>query len=412
MVDTATVSRGTPGLGSARLGLAVLALAVFGAVTTEMLPVGLLPAISRQMGLTASATGLLVSLYAVMVMLLSVPLTLATRRVPGKVLLLATIGSYAVSNLVCALAPNAGLLAAGRALGGLTHAIFFSVCIGYASRLVPASQTGRALALVSSGVAARLILGAPLATALGNAVGWRAGFGALVVLMIAVLTLIALALPSADTTDVAASPVRTGRWRDLVPVMAANALAYLGQYAVYTYVAVLLLRAGATPGRIAPILFLFGGFGLLGIWRAARPLDHRPRRTALIVLLVSGAGMIAVGAGFPSLLLVVVFGVVWNAAFGPAPSLFQSAAIRADAMSPEISGAWLNATANIGIAAGAAFGGLLLNAYDIRVLALAGSIPILAAAAMVLVGHKGFPHSGSAVVGSQETADSTSVGTA
>lgn len=164
MVDTATVSRGQTGLGSARFGLVVLALAVFGAVTTEMLPVGLLPAISRQLGLTASVPGLLVSLYAVMVMLLSVPLTLATRRVPGKVLLLSTIGSYAVSSLICALAPNAGLLAAGRALGGLTHAIFFSVCIGYASRLVPASQTGRALALVSSGVAAGLILGAPLAT--------------------------------------------------------------------------------------------------------------------------------------------------------------------------------------------------------------------------------------------------------
>lgn len=374
----------------------VLALAVFGAVTTEMLPVGLLPAISRQLGLTASVTGLLVSLYAVMVMLLSVPLTLATRRIPGKVLLLSTIGSYAVSSLICALAPNAGLLAAGRALGGLTHAIFFSVCIGYASRLVPASQTGRALALVSSGVAAGLILGAPLATALGNAVGWRAGFGALVVLMIAVLILMAFTLPAADTTDVAATPVRTGRRWDAVPVLAANALAYFGQYAVYTYVAVLLLRSGATPSWIAPILFLFGGFGLLGIWRAAHSLDHRPRRTALVVLLVSGAGMIAVSAGFPSLLLVVVFGVVWNAAFGPAPSLFQSAAIRSDATSPEISGAWLNASANVGIAGGAAFGGLLLSAYGIRTLAWAGSIPILLAAVMVLVGRKGFPSTGTA----------------
>lgn len=101
--------------------------------------------------------------------------------------------------------------------------------------------------------------------------------------------------------------------------------------------------------------------------------------------------MIAVSVGFPSLLLVVVFGVVWNAAFGPAPSLFQSAAIRSDAMAPEISGAWQNASANVGIAAGAALGGLLLDTYDIRTLAWAGSVPILAAAAMVLAGRKGFP---------------------
>ncbi|HEY9292949.1 MAG TPA: MFS transporter [Microlunatus sp.] len=390
MVDTAGLDQ-RQSFEAVRPALAVLGLAVFAGVTTEILPVGLLPTISRQLQISASAAGLLVSTYAVMVMLMSVPLTLATRRVPGKLLLMIGIGAYAVSNLICALAPNVAVLGVGRALGGMTHAIFFSVCIGYSARLVPASQTGRALALVSAGVSAGLILGAPAATALGNAVGWRAGFGVLVILMIGVLILLAKTLPSTETRAGADTVKLTGRRRDAAAVMLANALAYIGQYAFYTYVAVLLLRAGATTSWVAPVLFGFGAFGLLGIWFASRSLDDRPRRTGLMILLISGCGMIAVSVGFPSLPLVIIFGVIWNAAFGPAPSLFQSTAIRTNAISPELTGAWLNVSANLGIAGGAAIGGVLLNAVGIGTLAWLSSIPILLAAAVVIIARRAFP---------------------
>ncbi|GAB3929858.1 MFS transporter [Microlunatus endophyticus] len=396
MTDTAATADGgvsdrSPDFAAARPALAVLGLAVFAAVTTELLPVGLLPAISRQFHINASRAGLLVSVYAAMVMLTAVPLTLVTRRVPGKLILLLGIGSYAVSNLVCALAPNVAVLDLGRALGGVTHAIFFSVCIGYSARLVHPSQTGRALALVSAGVSAGLILGAPAATALGNAVGWRPAFGVLVILMIGVLILLARTLPASGTGSGADPVDHSARRRDVTAVLVANALAYVGQYAFYTYVGVLLLRAGATTAWVAPVLFLFGAFGLIGIWLASRSLDHRPRATALMILLVSGCGMIAVSVGFPSLPLVIIFGVIWNAAFGPAPSLFQTSAVRADATSPELSGAWLNVSANVGIAAGSAIGGVVLNVVGIGTLAWLSSIPLLIGAAVVLVGRRAFP---------------------
>jgi predicted MFS family arabinose efflux permease len=89
-----------------------------------------------------------------------------------------------------------------------------------------------------------------------------------------------------------------------------------------------------------------------------------------------------VGASIPSLALVIVACVVWNGAFGPANSLFQSAAVRADATSPELAGAWINATANFGIAAGAALGGVVLDAFDARALAWAGAIPLALALAL------------------------------
>jgi predicted MFS family arabinose efflux permease len=364
----------------ARAGLLVLALAAFAAVTTEMLLVGLLPQISREFHRTESTTGLLVSLFAVMVMLLAVPMTLVTRRVPGKRVLLITMLSYSVCNLICALAPSFAVFALARGLGGLTHAIFFSVCIGYASRLVPADGVGRALALVSVGPSAALIVGSPLATALGDAAGWRTAFGVLVALTFVTFVLLAAILPSAAASR-APGEVTTGggRRRDAVTVIAANALAYLGQFTLYTYVSVILLRSGASHAAVAPLLFLFGVFGLAGIWRAAPLLDRDPRRAALIILTIVSLGILALGAGIPTLVLVVIGGVVWNGAFGPANSLFQSATIRTGAISPEFAGAWINTTSNFGIAAGALLGGIVLDAFDVRALAWVGALPVVLA---------------------------------
>src|SRR5271163_3576992 len=126
MVKNAVRDPAEAGLRGARAGLIVLSVSVFAAVTTEMAPVGLLPAIGHSFGVPESTAGLLVSLYAVLVAALAVPLTLATKRVPGKRLLLVTMSSYTVSNVISALAPSLAVLAVGRAIGGVTHALFFS----------------------------------------------------------------------------------------------------------------------------------------------------------------------------------------------------------------------------------------------------------------------------------------------
>ena len=210
-----------PGLGGARAGLIILSLSAFAAVTTEMAPVGLLPAIGHAFGVAESTAGLLVSLYAVMVAVLAVPLTLATKRVPGKRLLLVAMSSYTVSNVISALAPSLAVLAVGRAVGGVTHALFFSVFIGYVTRLVPPAQTGRALALASVGVPAGFVLGVPLATALGNAAGWRAAFVALAALTAVVGVLVAVMLPDVRSQADERRPA-SGRLRQMVTVIGSN----------------------------------------------------------------------------------------------------------------------------------------------------------------------------------------------
>jgi predicted MFS family arabinose efflux permease len=385
-------------------GLLILALSAFASITTEMLPVGLLPAIGRSLHTGASTTGLLISLYALMVASLAIPLTLATRRVPPKRLLLAAMGGYAVSSIIAALAPNFAVLAAGRAVGGATHALFFSIFIGYAARLVPPARTGRALALASAGVSAAFIGGVPLATALGNAVGWRAAFGVLAALAVVAGALIAAWLPPvpprvrpeatrpAPERRPASGPPR-GQRGQMAVVVGSNTLTFLGNYTLYTYVTVLLLRSGASAGEVAPILLVFGVFGLIGVLTVARHLDRRPRGSALAILGLLAAGIACAGAGFGTLGLVIVAGAIWNGAFGPAPSMYQTAAVRTAATSPELAGALINATCNVGIAGGAALGGAVLADGGIRDVAwLAAALVAGATATLAIAGMRGRRH--------------------
>ncbi|MCV2395401.1 hypothetical protein OEB99_13880 [Actinotalea sp. M2MS4P-6] len=107
---------------------------------------------------------------------------------------------------------------------------------------------------------------------------------------------------------------------------------------------------------------------------------------ALVILGLVAAGILAVAVGHPHLAWVVAAGVVWNGAWGPVPSLYQAAAVRTRAASPELAGAWINATSNIGIATGAVLGGRALDAAGIPAVAwlalvlIAVSIVILAVA--------------------------------
>jgi predicted MFS family arabinose efflux permease len=378
-----------PGLGDARVGLLILSLSVFTAVTTEIAPVGLLPAIGHAFGVSESTAGLLVSLYAVLVAALAVPLTLATRRVPGKRLLLIALGTYTVSNLISALAPSFAVLAAGRAVGGVTHALFFSVFIGYVTRLVPRAQTGRALAIASGGASAGFVLGVPLTTALGNAVGWRAAFVALAALTAVAGALVAVRLPDVRAQADERRPA-SGRRREMVTIIGSNTLVFLGQYTLYTYVSVLLLCSGASSLTVGPILLVFGAFGLIGIWAVGPRLDRHPRGSALAVLATLAVGIAAAGAAFPVLALVIVAGAVWNGAFGAVPSVNQTAAVRTQTTSPELAGAWINASANAGIAAGAALGGVVLGITGIRDVAWLAAALVALALMMVLLARGAF----------------------
>jgi predicted MFS family arabinose efflux permease len=378
------------GLRESLPGLLSLALASCLAVTTEVLPVGLLPDIGATFAVSESVTGLLVSLYAVMVATLAVPLTVATSRFGRKPLLLTTLLSYALSNALVAAAPVFTVVAIGRTVGGITHALFFSLVIGYAPRLVSRADVGRALAVSASGASTGMVLGVPLSTSLGNAAGWRASFAVLAVLSILAFLLVKRLLPSVSHEPVSGRSVAAAGG-PLAAVSASNLLAFLGQFTVYTFVTVLLLSSGVRPAFVGPILLVCGACGLLALLWVGRNLDRSPRRTAVVVLAVVIGAVVALGSTWPTLVAVIVATAIWNGAFGGLPSIYQACAVRTHALSPELAGAWVNATANAGIAGGAAIGAGLLRTAGLSSLPWAGASLIVLSLAVVLLSRKAFP---------------------
>jgi len=378
------------GLRDSLPGLLSLALASFLAVTTEVSMVGLLPDVGASFRVSDSVTGLLVSLYAVMVATLAVPLTLATSRFGRKPLLLTTVLGYALSNALVAAAPAFTVVAVGRAVGGITHALFFSLMIGYAPRLVSRAHVGRALALAGGGASAGMVLGVPLTTSVGTAAGWRVSFGLLAALSIVTFVLVTRLLPSVTHEPGSGGSIRAGR-RALTAVSVSNMFSFLGQFTVYTFVSVLLLSSGVSPAFVGPILLACGACGLISLWWVGRHLDRSPRRAAVIVLTIVIGAVVVLGGTWPSLVAVIVATAVWNGAFGGLPSIYQACAVRTHAVSPELAGAWVNATANAGIAGGSAIGAGLLQVAGLSSLPWAGAALIGVGLAIVVLSRKAFP---------------------
>jgi predicted MFS family arabinose efflux permease len=371
-------------------GLLSLAMASCLAVTTEMLPVGLLPDIGTTFDKPESVTGLLVTLYAVMVAVLAVPLTVATSRFGRRPLLLATLLGYAVSNTLVAAAPVFAVVAAGRAVSGITHALFFSLTIGYVPRLVRHADVGSALAIVSGGASAGFVVGMPLSTSLGTAAGWRAAFTVLALLSVATFAAVYRLLPRVDHSTTPQRPSRGGRGA-LAAVSASNLLTFLGHFTAYTFVSVLLLSSGVSPAFVGPVLLGCGACGLLGLWWVGRNLDRRPRRTVALALGVMIVAVVALGSAWPTIGAVLAATAVWSGAFGGVPSIYQATAVRTRALPPEQAGAWVNATANVGIAGGAAIGaGLLQTAGEAALPWVAASL-VAVGLTVALMARQAFP---------------------
>jgi predicted MFS family arabinose efflux permease len=320
-----------------------------------------------------------------------VPLTLVTARFARKPLLLTTIVGYALSNTLVSVAPTFAVLAVGRTVGGITHALFFSLCIGYVPRLVSTAQVGRALAIATGGATAGFIVGVPLSTSIGTALGWRTAFGALAALSLATLVLVTKVLPGVSNERPPLPVQQSGGRPALGAVVASNSLTYLGQFTMYTFVSLMFLVAGARPSFVGPLLLLCGVCGLAGLGYVARTLDHRPRRTTFVILSVVIAAVLALGAGLPLLVPVIVAAAVWNGAFGGVPSIYQACAVRTHAVGPELAGAWVNASANSGIAGGAAIGAALLPVTGLSGLPWVSAALIALGLAVSMSARRAFP---------------------
>jgi DHA1 family inner membrane transport protein len=367
--------------------LALLAAAVFAAVTTEVLPVGLLPQLSTAFAVSEARIGWWMSGYALVVAVGAVPVTAVLARWPRRRALLVLLVTYALSNaLVVAAEGRFWLALVARLLGGLAHAGVFSVVVATATTLAPARRTGRAIAAVSAGSTLALAFGVPLGTALGGAVGWRWAFVSVSALLVLLAVATAVVVPAETGGDApGAAPGRAVlaalRGRVLLLVAVTTAVFALAHFSAYTYVTPLMLRAGVAAGAVSLVLLGYGVAGFAGVLAAGALADHHPVATLRVALALTVLSLAALSVFARSGTGTAVTIVVWGATFAAMPSLLQTLAMRSTS-SADAAPAVVNAMFNVGISVGAAVGGLFLSSG--RTVALTGAAAVVAGLSLAL----------------------------
>ena len=338
-------------------GLLALATAAFTDVVTDLLPAGLLPQMSSSLRVPEARVGLLVSAFAVASALAAIPVTAVLRGLPRRPVLQWVLAGFALLDAVTAVSSWYPLTFLARLAAGVMGGTLWSMLAGYAARMVPARQRGRAIAVVLGGITVALCGGIPAGTALADALGWRASFGLLAGLALLLVAWIRWQVPAfAGDPATRRDPVRrVARLPGIPAVLAVTLLLLTGHQAMYTYV------APFAPGRTGLVLLVFGGATVAGIWVTGVVADSHLRPVLLTSLTLIAVAMLILGlARAPAALLAAA--ALWGAAFGGAPALLQTALV--DASGPagaDVATALQTTVYNVGIAAGSLAGGLVLG---------------------------------------------------
>jgi DHA1 family inner membrane transport protein len=276
------------------LVLFALSVGAFAIGTTEFAAMSLLPFFARDLGLEAPTAGHAISAYALGVVAGAPVIAAFGARLPRRTLLIGLMTLFAIGNALSALSPNYPLMLLFRFLSGLPHGAYFGVAALVAAGLVPVEKRTLAIAKVMTGLTIATVIGVPAANWMGQALGWRSGFFVVAGLALATVTLVALYAPR-DAGDRQASPVREltalGKpqvWLTLL----TGAIGFGGLFAVYTYVASIMIEVTHVSESYVPLVLMIFGLGMtLGNLAAAWLADRNRNRTVIGVLLWSAAAL-------------------------------------------------------------------------------------------------------------------------
>ncbi|WP_346285693.1 MFS transporter [Zoogloea sp.] len=363
--------------------LLVLALSAFAIGTTEFVIMGLLPEVSADLGVSVPVAGWLITAYALGVAIGAPLMALATSRLPRRTALILLMGIFIAGNLLCALAGDYGFLLVARVVTSLCHGAFFGISAVAAAGLVTPERRASAVAMMFTGLTLANVLGVPLGTALGQAMGWRSTFWAVTLIGIAALAGLIRALPR--DAHQAPLPIRQelgGLLRpDLWLALSTTVLFSASMFTLFTYVAPLLRDiTGVSPRAVSGNLLLIGIGLTIGNVLGGRFGDKHLRATlsAAFMALALCAAALAWTSHGPVAAGINLF--MWAiAAFALVPAL-QVNVVNHGQTAPNLISTLNIGAFNVGNAIGAWAGGAVLLATDDLTL-----IPF-AAAALALLG--------------------------
>ncbi|MBB6467421.1 MFS transporter [Aminobacter carboxidus] len=347
------------------LPILALAVASFCIGTTEFVIMGLLPEVAADLGVSIPAAGLLVTGYALGVVIGAPIIAVGTARLPRKPVLIGLAMMFVLGNLLCAIAPTYWTLMIARVITAFGHGAFFGIGSVVAASLVPANKRASAIALMFAGLTLANILGVPGGTALGEAYGWRATFYAVVVIGLLSVAAIAWLVPAGVAPPgkggVAGEVKVLGKLQVWL-AMIISALASGSLFAVFTYIKPILTDVtGLSVNSVTWILLLFGGGMTIGNIIGGKLADWKLMPTAIGALVVMAAIHVAFAelsySAPAAILLVFMWGVITFVIVPP----MQMRVVETASEAPNLAATLNQGAFNAGNAAGAWAGGAAIS---------------------------------------------------
>lgn len=376
MQQKRTISKWLPLLG--------LTFCTFVFNTSEFMPIGLLSDIANDLNISDARAGMLISVYAWVVALMSLPLMIIVSKMELKRLLLTIIAVFVLSHVASALAEGYYTLMFSRIGVACSHAIFWSIVSPLAVRIVPADKRAFALSMVATGSSIAMVVGLPLGRVVGLYLGWRMTFLSIGVISALIFIYIAAMLPKVPSRgkfSVKRLPALLHN-RVLLGVFVMSVLFATAHYTGYSYIEPFLGRvAGFTPDIVTLVLIVFGGSGMLGSIAFSKYYMSNPRRFVAVATVAPAMCLLLMQVSAVSLASVLAVCVVWGAMATAFNIAFQDNVMRfAPEEATSVAMSIFSGIFNLGIGSGAYIGGVVVTHLSLGSIGYAGGVIGLLAA--------------------------------
>ena len=360
------------------LPLIGLTFAVFVFNTSEFMPIGLLTDIATDLNISEARAGLLISVYAWVVAIMSLPLMIMVSKMELKRLLLSIIALFVVSHVASAFAEGYYTLMLSRIGVACAHSIFWSIAPPLAVRTVPDGKRALGLSTIATGSSVAMVVGLPLGRVVGLYVGWRMTFLSIAIISALIFIFIAVVFPKLQSRGKFAFKQLPALLhnRVLVGVFIMSVLFATAHYTGYSYIEPFLGKvASMSPDLVTLVLIVFGASGMLGSISFSKYYMANRRRFMFVMTIGPALCLLLLQVAAASLLSVVVVCIMWGAMATAFNIAFQDNTIRfAPENATSIGMSIFSGIFNLGIGSGAYVGGLVVSHLSIDYIGYAGGI--------------------------------------